>query len=461
MLRKSLFILFALLAAPLRAQETAPQTQPAESRPAPVTAPAIAPAVSTRSWWDDNFIFTGEVRQETAVRLSNPQNFSKLKEMLKLNMKFVFNDHYKLKIGGRAWVDAVYDLTNQYPKPVVGNMRAESLLRDAYLDITYPYISIRVGHQQIVWGEALGQFFGDIVTPKDLREFFLPSFEDIRLPIWAIDAQYNFIPNATLEVVLSPDRTVDKLALPGADFAFRVPPVPGVEPVLLRDNRPDTDFKHWNAGVRISALISGWDLAVFYYTSPDHLPALAKTATIDALTGSPLVILDPIHERVHSAAATVSKGIGDSIIVRGEFVYTANRLFNTKTPTFNRGLEDKGQLRYVAGFDYDIGGHLLLNSEFQQEAILGSMTSIADPRLRSWMFFRLSSHFLDNKLVPQLIAIVGLNGGDTHFGPRLSYDVTDTINLTWGADIFSGPNDQLYGEFDGQDRLFMNSQWKF
>jgi hypothetical protein len=147
--------------------------------------------------------------------------------------------------------------------------------------------------------------------------------------------------------------------------------------------------------------------------------------------------------------------------VRGELVYTANRLFNTKTPAFNRGLEDKGQLRYVAGFDYDIGGHLLINSEFQQEAILGSMTSIADPRLRSWMFFRLSSHFFDNKLAPQLIAIVGLNGGDTHFGPRLSFDVTDTINLTWGADVFSGPNDQLYGQFDGQDRVFMNSQWRF
>jgi len=381
--------------------------------------------------------------------------------MLKLNMKFVFNDHFKLRIGGRAWVDAVYDLTDQYPKPVVSNMRAEAMLRDAYLDITYPNISIRVGHQQIVWGEALGQFFADVVTPKDLREFFLPSFEDIRLPIWAIDAQYNFLPNALLEVVLSPDRTVNKLAKQGADFAFHVPPVPGVEPVLLDDNRPETDFKHWNAGVRVSALVSGWDFAGFYYTSPDHLPSLAKTATADAFTGRPLILLDPVHERIHNAAATFSKGIGDSIIVRGEFVYTIGRHFNTKTPAFNHGLEQKGQFRYVAGFDYDIGGHLLINSEFQQEAIIGSGANLADDRLRSWMFFRFSSHFLDNKLKPELITIVGLDGGDTHFGPRLTYDITDTINMTWGADIFSGPDNQLYGQFDHQDRLFMNTQWKF
>lgn len=457
---------FALTSSPLSAQEAIPQSLPAEtlpeSRPGTVAAP-VPPAAPTakRSWWDDNFILTGEVRQETAVRIASPRHFSKLKEGARIDLKFVFNDHFKLRIGGRGWVDAVYDLTDQYPKPVVTNMRAEALLRDAYLDITYPYVNIRVGHQQIVWGEALGQFFGDVVTPKDLREFFLPSFEDIRLPIWAIDLQYSFARNANLELVLSPDRTVSKLALPGADFSFRVPPEAGIEEVLLPDNRPDTDFKHWNAGLRASWFVSGWDLAAFYYTSPDHLPSLAKTLTVDTLTGSPLVLLDPVHERVHNLASTFSKGIGDSMIVRGEFVYTAGRLFNTRTPAVNRGLDDKGQLRYVVGFDYDIGGRLLVNSEFQQEAILGSTGNIADQHLRTWMFFRFSSRLFDDKLRPELIAIVGLDGGDTHFGPRLSYDVTDSVNLTWGADVFSGPQNQLYGQFDGQDRIFMNTRWRF
>jgi hypothetical protein len=464
----AILALLFLLSSSVAAQETVPATMPAETlpetRPAtPPPAPPPPPAApaAQKSWWDENFIITGELRQETAVRVSSPRNFSKLKEWARIDLKFVFNEHFKLRLGGRGWVDAVYDLTDQYPKPVVTNMRAEALLRDAYLDIIYPYVNIRVGHQQIVWGEALGQFFGDVVTPKDLREFFLPNFEDIRLPIWAIDVQYSFAPNASLELVLSPDRTVNKFALPGSDFAFRVPSQPGVEEVLLRDNRPDTDFKHWNAGLRASWFVSGWDLAAFYYTSPDHIPALAKTATVDSLTGSPLVTLEPVHERVHNLAATFSKGIGDSMIARGEFVFTAERPFNTRTPAFQRGLEDKGQLRYVLGFDYDIGGHLLLNSEFQQEAIVGDTGNIADQKLRTWMFLRLSSRLLDDKLRPELIAIIGLDGGDTHFGPRLSYDVTDSVNLTWGADVFSGPSDQLYGQFDPQDRIFMNTRWRF
>jgi uncharacterized protein DUF1302 len=445
---------------PTTGSETEPQTEPAKPAAAPAPPPTPTPPPK-RSWWDDNFIITGDLRQETAVRIASPQNFSKIKEIAKLDMKFIFNDHFKLRLGGRGWIDGVYDLTDQYPKPVVSDMRSEAMIRDAYLDILLPSVNLRLGHQQIVWGEALGQFFADVVTPKDLREFFLPNFDDLRRPIWAFDIQYPFARNGIMELVLTPDRDVDRLALPGADFAFRVPVTEGVESVLLKDNRPKTNFKIWNAGLRFGYLVSGWDISAFYYTSADHLPALAKTVTADEFTGAPLVLLDPIHERVHNLAATFSKGIGQSIIVRGEFVLTAHRLFNTKTPTIDRGLAAKGQFRYVLGLDYDIGGHLLLNTEFQQDAILGSTSNISDQSLRTWMFFRLSSHFLDNKLLPQLIAIVGLDGGDTLFGPRLSYQVTNDINLSWGADIFSGPNDQLYGEFDGQDRFYMNTEWRF
>ncbi len=424
----------------------------------------LAPPVSAEeakkpSFWDNNFRIAGELQQETAYRIPSPSNFSKIKEQMNLDMKFIFNDHFKLKIGGRGFIDAVYDLTHQYPQPVKSNMRKELVLRDAYLDMTFPSINMRLGHQQIVWGEALGQFFADVVTPKDLREFFLPSFEKIRLPIWALDAQFNFLPGANLEVVVSPDQTVDKLALQGADFAFRIPPAPGTETVLLPDNRPSTNFKHWNLGLRLSYLVSGWDLAWFYYTSPDHVPALSKSLSFDPFTGSPILLLEPIHHRVHNFATTFSKAFG-SAIARGEFVFTTKRLFNTNTPTIGNGLSERNQFRYVLGFDYDFG-HLLLNSEFQQEVIASSTKAVSDNAQHSWIFLRLQSNLLDNKLVPQLVFIVGLNKGDTLISPKLSYDITNSVTLTWGADVFSGNSSQLYGEFNSKDRIYMNTQWRF
>ncbi|MDX1386563.1 MAG: DUF1302 family protein, partial [bacterium] len=177
------------------------------------------------SFWKERFSYEGVLRQETAFRLGSPKNFSKIKQFFKIDLKFDFNDTVKMKIGGRAWYDAVYDLTDQYPSDVDQQMRSEIALRDAYLDFFAGEVQIRLGHQRVVWGEALAQFFADVVNPRDLREFILPTFDYIRLPIWAIDLRWFFLPNATLELIATPDQTVDKLALPGADFSFF--PAPG------------------------------------------------------------------------------------------------------------------------------------------------------------------------------------------------------------------------------------------
>ena len=435
---------------PALAEDPSPAETVAESRPS-----------EEHSFWKDNFQYSVELRQETAFRVASPRNFSKIRQFVKAETKFTFNEHLKMKIGGRAWYDAVYDLTDQYPQDVDDNMRKEITIRDAYLDISAPKVNIRIGNQQIVWGEALGQFFADVVTPKDLREFFLPNFEDVRIPIWAIDLQYNFLPGWTLEGVLSPDMSVDKLALPGSDFAFFIPPPPpGVNQVLLPDDRPPTNFKRWNGGVRFSYLVKGWDLAWFYYTSPDHPPTLFKTLSVDPTTKVPTVTLNPEHHRVHHLAATFSKSVGDSAVLRGEFVYTIGRYFNAENITLNQGVVRRDNFRYVLGLDYTFA-KIDMNAEFQQQVIEGSTFNVADNIVDTWIFLRFERGFLDETVVPEVIFIVDLEHGDTQFSPRIHYKVTPSVTLTWGGDFFSGPQNTLYGEFDHSDRVFMNTVWKF
>lgn len=421
---------------------------------------ASAPA-ETKPRGKETFRFSGELRQETAFRISSPRNFSKIKEWVKLDFKTKFNDHFQIKFGARAFYDAVYDATDQYSAAVSDNLRKELMVRDAYLDILYPKVNIRLGSQQIVWGEALGQFFADVVNPKDLREFFLPAFEEVRIPVWAIDLRYHFAKDATLELVASPDLRMDKIPLPGSEFAFFIPPPPpGVTQVIEPDDSPSSDFKHWNGGARISYLVKGWDLTGFYYTSPDHVPVLFKSLSVDPTTGQPILTLTPRHKRVHQLGATFSKGVGPTI-VRGEFVYTPNRYFNAQNIAINQGVTQGHQLRYMIGMDYPIAGKVDWNLEFQQQAILGSDHEVSDSRVNSWIFTRFETGFLGEKLVPELIFIVGLNKGDTQISPRLHYKVTPGVTLTWGADLFTGALDQLYGEFRDHKRIYMNTSYKF
>lgn len=407
------------------------------------------------------FEYDGALTQTTAYRVGSPKNFSMIKEMLRADVKFKFNDVIQMKLGGRAFYDAVYDLTDQYPPAVNDNMRKEVTVRDAYLDIFTPHTILRMGNQQIVWGESLSQFFADMVNPRDLRYFLIPTHEYIRIPIWAFDLRYFFSPNATWEVVITPDQSVDKLAPQGADFAFRLPPPPpGFTQTLLPEDKPDTDFTAWNVGTRITWLVSGWDVAWLFYTSPDFFPALFKAVVLDPNTGTPDIQLTPTHRRIYNYGFTFSKDIRSSVF-RGEFVVTQGRFFNSTDVTQSNGVVKRNNLRYVLGFDTTFGGKVDFNAEFQQSVIFGDQSMVADSGVESWVVLHFETGFLDEKLVPELTTIVGLNLGDTYIAPRINYFVIPSVRLTWGADIFTGSNEGLYGEFSDSSRVLMETEWTF
>jgi uncharacterized protein DUF1302 len=433
----------------------------AVATPAPHGDSSDQASSKTGSFWKDKFQYEGTLRQETAFRLGEPKNFSKIKEYADFNLKFLFNDHVHLKLGGRAWFDAVYVLTDQFPPDVNSNMEKEVILRDAYLDFFLPKVNIRLGHQQIVWGEALGQFFADVVNPLDIREFFLPSFDYIRSQIWAMDLRYFFLPNATLELVATPDQNMDKLALPGSDFAFFIPPAtPGFQQILLPDDPPASNFKNWNGGGRISYLTHGWDFSWLFYTSPRHFPVFFKSLVVSNTT-TPEIQLQPRHPRTNDYGFTVTKGVKSSVL-RGEFVYSTGGFFNASDITVNQGVVQRNLLRYMLGFDTTLGGKVDMNAEFQQQLIFGNTADLADPNLQTWLLLRFEYGFLNEKLIPELLFIVELNSGvNSYIGPRLSYHPKPSITLTWGADVFLGPPDTFYGEFQQKSRAIMYTQWKF
>lgn len=424
--------------------------------------------IDAESFWKEKFDFRGVLRQETAFRVGSPKDFSKIKQYVELNFKFLFNDTIHLKFGGRAWYDAIYDLTDQFPSDVDNQMKKEVALRDAYIDIYAKNVQIRLGHQQIVWGDALALFVADVVNPKDLREFILPPFDYVRLPIWSLDLRWFFLSNATLEIVATPDQTISKLALPGADFSFFPAPnqtftvgplLPGVPIEVLSEKAP-ASFKNWNGGGRITFLAHGWDFSWLYYNTISHLPGIFKTLAIDTTTGHPVLLLNPVHQRQQDFGFTFTKGVKSSIL-RGEFVFTKNVLFNSNDVLFNQGVTKGNLFSYVIGFDTTLGGKVDMISEFQQQVVVGDTSNISKPSVDSWIALRFETGFLDETLIPEIVFVVGLRKGDTLIRPRINFLVTDSIMLSWGADIFTGPRDTLYGQFRDSSRIYMDTQWSF
>ncbi|HZD51630.1 MAG TPA: DUF1302 family protein, partial [Woeseiaceae bacterium] len=175
----------------------------------------------------------------------------------------------KWKFTARVDVDPVYSWTDFYPEEVRKDQRFDAWLRETYIDTGSGDFSLRLGKQNIVWGEMVGLFFADVVSARDLRDFILPDFETIRIPQWAARGEY-YGENSHLELIWLPYPAVDDIGKPGAEFyPFQAPPPTGFNQRFNNEVRPARTLSNTNWGVRASTLQGGWDLSAFYYRSTD------------------------------------------------------------------------------------------------------------------------------------------------------------------------------------------------
>src|SRR5256885_5795851 len=96
--------------------------------------------------------------EEFAYRLHDPGDVSKLRTTGWLDAKYTISDSVALRVGTRAWYDAVFDATDRYPANVERDQKTDVSLREAVLAVSAGDLDARVGRQQIVWGEAISTF---------------------------------------------------------------------------------------------------------------------------------------------------------------------------------------------------------------------------------------------------------------------------------------------------------------
>ena len=99
---------------------------------------------------------------------------------------------------------------------------ADAELRELYVDGHVGRAFVRVGKQQIVWGQADGLRVLDVVNPFSFREFVWPEPQDRRIPLWSVKTEVPLGP-ATLQLVWLPDPTYDEIPLGHAAFAVTTP----------------------------------------------------------------------------------------------------------------------------------------------------------------------------------------------------------------------------------------------
>lgn len=397
----------------------------------------------------------GFVQFEGARTTPDPAHWSKLRTRADLNSNGKFGSDLKWKLGIRLDYDFAYGINDFYNPDVAKNQRWDVQLRENYVDFSAGNWDFRLGRQHVVWGEMVGLFFADVVSARDMREFILPEFDQLRTPQWAARAEY-FINDIHAELLWIPVATVDNIGKPGAEFFPNQPVAPGFRAKYLPEQRRSGNAAdNMNYGARISTLKNGWDVSAFYYRSTDSNATFYRNIDLSSQT----FIYEARHDRIHQYGSTLAKDFGD-IVWKAEGVYTRGRSFTSLNPLDSDGVVQQNTLDWATGLDFTLPAESRLNVQIFQRQYFGfNETIVSDKRENGY------SLLVNTKVVPnweaQALFISSLNRTDWLFRPRMTWNFQRNWRWVFGADVFNGAATGLFGRYDQKDRVYSEVRYSF
>lgn len=386
--------------------------------------------------------WSGYARNYTGMLLTGNKKYAILQNTFNLNIE-QSKDKVAFKVNPYIY---------QYP-----NQEMEIGLREAYMDIYFNSVDLRIGKQQIIWGKADGVFITDIISPKDLSEFLLRDFDEIRIGITSLKADY-FLGDNTFEFVWAPYFTSTQMPdensiwFPQLDFP--------VSPVFdYSQKEVAATLENSEVFAKFSAITSAIDFEIMAGYMWDDDPTMHISKTINPqthqLTG---LTVTPRHHRLGLAGGSFSSTLG-GFVLRGEGAYYNGKYFNSEDSTLTDGTVKKNYLHYLLGVDYTLWD-IRLSFQFIQQAILDYENPIKNDEFENTMTVLASKDFLRETLRLELFSYIGLNNSDALIRPKITYDLADGFELLLGANIFLG-SEGRFGQYDDNDMVYTKIKYSF
>lgn len=415
----------------------------------------VKPADGAVSASDSSSGWRGFSQFELARTVSGNSHWSKARWRNELGRSGSFGQGIKWKAVGRIDYDFAYGWENDfYPSAVRDDRRSEFAWREVYLDVPVGDVELRLGRQHIVWGEMVGLFFADVVSARDMREFFTQEFDQQRIPQWAARAEY-FRNDWRAEMIWVPYVSVDNIGRFGGDFYLTQPDIPGVAARYDAQVRPDQKLSNSNYGLRVGTLVQGWDLSAFYYRSLDVNPTFARR-----FASPTTVVYSPRHDWIHQYGATLTKDFG-SFLLKAEAVFTQDR-FLPVSPLSARpdGLVRQDMVDYAIGIDIPFMSESRLNLQYFERAHLDRAQDLLADRRENGMALMYNHKFAE-RLEGEMLWVQSLVRNDYMFRPKLIWRVQSNWRAQFGADLFGGNSNGYFGRFGNSDRYYGELRYSF
>ncbi len=326
-------------------------------------------------------------------------------------------------------------------------------LLEAYANLYFRSVDVRLGKQIITWGRADALNPTDNLTPKDFTLLSAKDEEERRIGSTAVKVNY-YRDLFTLSLIWLPlfnPSTIPLSAPPG---------------FLLREEKRDEGHPT-DQGFAAKLDRTGGDIdwSVSYYYGLDVLPTGRSVSATETVLQ---------HNRLHVFGADFARPIG-RYGVRGEAAYVITQDQRGTTPFIKNPY-----FFYVLGADRDITEDLNVNLQFYQRiivnfedpfkvqdpaarntAVLNAIFNQQQDRVQEGITGRIKATWWNKTLEGELLGVFNANRTDFFLRPSLAYAFTDVWKGFIGADIFNGRKDSFFGRLQNTTALFVEVRATF
>ena len=470
------------------------------------------------------FEMSGYLKNEFSLGLKTFNEVSKIKNILSLSGEYTFSDNWVAFMSVKGWHDSVYGIYDKYDpaQHYMDHVQRIDWLRDCYLDYNNGPWFLRLGRQQVAWGQADGVAVLDRVNPYDLTEYYLPDSVDLRIPLWMLNINYAPKMNSNLQLLIIPEFEQSTAAPPDAPFSFRsyrmfqsfkdswesdeqvdpTWPAPSMRgPMYTNIYYPAKEFKNSKFGLQWQDRFADWEYTLNYLYGYDYLARTYDDGTLITYTQIPVpfppfVIDIPANEGIHpnySRRFKIVQMVGGSlnhtfteegplkgVTVRSDLAFYLNEptYFGDVTEGNSAGVKRWNNTFWLIGLDKYVLPNWLASFQFAQYIMqhkspggtnpdsgrayqtMNSFTYGAQDRVENAFGLKVSTDFMHERLKPEILwSFTDDNQG--RISPKVTYEIKDNLWLTAGIHYFYGREGDSNGQFQEVSQFYTQLKFTF
>ena len=355
----------------------------------------------------------GFVDSYHALQLQSPHKIMSSRTRLRLEMRADYGEASLFSSVNLAYNGIIEKQTGAF-------------LREAYFDYAGKYLEVKAGRQIVTWGVADGLRITDLISPMDYTEFMANDYDDIRVPVNAINLKFPG-ESFSAEVVFVP--VPEYFVIPTSDDNPWQMPVPDGMRMDL-SGTPSKHIKNSEVGGRFRFFLENLDFSLTALRTFNKSPVTIASFDPEAKSA----VIKGVYEPMNVVGGDVSIPAGE-LVIRGEVaVYFGEpiALKNSMDYWFRKSFNG------LIGIDWYAGNNWTVMAQYMHKVIMDYRDVLGTEQNTSMITARISKEVLNNTLKFSVYGMFDVDNVGFYVRPAADYLLSDQITLSLGADWLGG-----------------------